>query len=103
MKTLLTLSALSLAAPVAMAQTLTWSVPPRGVAIAADAAENVFTVDWEYAPAGDIVLTKTAPNGVTLFSVRRDNTDSTRHEVATWVDTDSTGGAYVSGTIRSGY
>ena len=103
MKTLLTLSALTLAVPVALAQTLTWSVPPRGVAIAADAAENVFTADWEYAPAGDIVLTKTAPNGVTLFNVRHDNIDSTRHEVATWVDTDSTGGAYVSGTIRSGY
>ena len=103
MKTLLTLSALTLALPVALAPTLTWSVPPRGVAIAADAAENVFTADWEYAPAGDIVLTKTAPNGVTLFNVRHNNIDSTRHEVATWVDTDSTGGAYVSGTIRSGY
>ena len=103
MKTLLTLSGLTLAVPVALAQTLTWSVPPRGVAIAADAAENVFTADWEYAPGGDIVLTKTAPNGVTLFSVRHNNIDSTRHEVATWVDTDSTGGAYVSGTSRSGY
>lgn len=87
----------------AFAQTLTWSVQPRGVAIAADAAENVFTVDWDYNPAGDITLTKTAPNGVTLFSVRHDNTDPTRHEVATWVETDSAGGAYVSGTIRSGY
>lgn len=103
MKTLPTLCALTLAIPAAMAQTLTWSVPPRGVAIAADAAENVFTADWEYAPAGDIVLTKTAPNGVTLFSVRHDNIDSSRHEMATWVDTDSAGGAYVSGTIRSGY
>jgi len=97
------LLALAAAAAGAAAQTLTWSVPPRGVAIAADAAENVFTVDWEYSPAGDITLTKTAPNGVTLFSVRHDNTDPARHEVATWVDTDSTGGAYVSGTIRSGY
>lgn len=87
----------------AAAQTLTWSVQPRGVAIAADAAENVFTVDWDHNPAGDITLTKTAPNGVTLFSVRHDNTDPTRHEVATWVETDSAGGAYVSGTIRSGY
>ena len=56
MKTLPTLFALALAVPAALAQTLTWSVPPRGVAIAADAAENVFTADWEYAPAGDIVL-----------------------------------------------
>ncbi len=103
MKPLLTLSALALAGTAALAQTLTWSVPPRGVAIAADAAENVFTADWEYAPAGDIVLTKTGSNGVTLFSVRRDNTDAGRHEAATWVETDGSGGAYVSGTIRSGY
>lgn len=99
----LAVSALALACGAALAQTLTWSVPPRGVAIAADAAENVFTVDWDYNPAGDIALTKTAPNGVTLFTVRYDNTDSTRHEAATWVETDSSGGAYVSGTIRSGY
>lgn len=103
MKPAIILCAWTLVVPAALAQTLTWSVQPRGVAIAADAAENVFTVDWEYAPAGDIVLTKTAPNGVTLFSVRRDNTDSTRHEVATWLDTDSSGGVYVSGTIRSGF
>jgi uncharacterized repeat protein (TIGR01451 family) len=103
MKRLLSLAALTLAGTAALAQTLTWSVPPRGVAIAADTAENVFTVDWEYAPAGDIVLTKTAPNGVTLFNVRHNQTDSTRHDVATWVETDSSGGAYVSGTIRSGY
>lgn len=100
---LTTLALASLASFSCMAQTLTWSVQPGGVAIAADAAENVFTVDWEYAPAGDIVLTKTAPNGVTLFSVRHNNVDSSRHEVATWVDTDSAGGAYVSGTVRAGY
>lgn len=101
--TQLVLLALAGATSSALAQTLTWSVPPRGVAIAVDAAENVFTVDWDYSPAGDISLTKTAPNGVTLFTVRHDNTDPTRHEVATWVETDSGGGAYVSGTVRSGY
>lgn len=103
MKKLFALSALALASSATLAQTLTWSVEPRGVAIAADAAENVFTADWEYAPAGDILLSKTSPNGVSLFSVRYDNTDSTRHEVATWLATDSTGGVYVSGTTRSGF
>jgi uncharacterized repeat protein (TIGR01451 family) len=90
-------------ATAALSQSLSWSVQPRGVAIAADALENVFTVDWDYNPAGDITLTKTAPNGVTLFTVRFDNVDPSRHEVATWVETDSGGGAFVSGTIRSGY
>ncbi len=85
-----------------MAQTLTWSVQPGGVAVAADAAENVFTALGEAQPAGDIWLTKTSPAGVTLFAVRFDNTDSTRQELATWVETDSTGGAYVSGTSRAG-
>lgn len=102
MKSLFTLTALTLACTAALTQTLTWSVQPRGVSVATDAAENAFTADWAFEPAGDIVLTKTSPNGVTLFNTKFDNTDTTRHEVATWVDTDSTGGAYVSGTVRSG-
>ncbi len=96
------LAALALASLSSMAQTLTWSVPPGGVAVAADAAENVFTALGEAQPAGDIRLTKTSPGGVSLFTVRFDNTDSTRQELATWVETDSTGGAYVSGTSRAG-
>jgi len=103
MKRLLLPSLLALACASACAQTLTWSVEPRGAAIAADAAENVYTVDGEVNPAGDITLTKTAPNGVRLFAVKYDNTDATRHEVPTGVDIDSTGGAYVSGTSRSGF
>lgn len=102
MKRTLLLAALALAGLACSAQTLTWSVQPGGVAVAADAAENVFTVLGEAQPAGDIRLTKTSPAGVTLFTVRHDNTDSTRQELATWVETDSTGGAYVSGTSRAG-
>lgn len=93
---------LALATSAVSAQTLSWSVQPRGVAISADAAENVFTVDWDANPAGDITLTKTAPNGVALFSVRYDNTDPTRNEQATWVQVDGAGGAYVSGNVRAG-
>ncbi|MFZ5549112.1 MAG: hypothetical protein ACOZJX_10495 [Pseudomonadota bacterium] len=103
MKTLLALKLLALVAGSAAAQTLTWSVPPRGVAIAADAAENVYTADWEYNPGGDITLTKTSPWGVTLFSARHDNTNLTRMDAATWVETDSAGGALVSGTVLSGF
>lgn len=93
---------LALAGAATCAQTLTWSVPPRGVALSADAADNVYTVDWDANPGGDITLTKTAPNGVALFSVRHDNTDPNRHEQATWVQADSTGGAFVSGNVRAG-
>lgn len=102
MKNSFTLAALALASLSCAAQTLSWSVQPGGVAIAADAAENVFTAQGEAQPAGDIWLTKTSPAGVTLFTVRHDNTDSTRQELATWVATDSSGGAYVSGTSRAG-
>jgi hypothetical protein len=102
MKRIFALASLTLASLSCMAQTLTWSVQPGGVAVAADAAENVFTAQGEAQPAGDIRLTKTSPAGVTLFTVRYDNTDSTRQELATWVATDSSGGAYVSGTSRAG-
>lgn len=94
---------LALASACACAQSLSWSVEPRGVAIAADAQENVFTADGDANPAGDISLTKTAPNGQRFFTVKYDNTDATRSEWPSWVDTDSTGGAYVSGTSRSGF
>jgi uncharacterized repeat protein (TIGR01451 family) len=94
-------TALILPLPVA-SQTLTWSVQPRGVAVAADAAENVFTVDWEATGGGDILLTKTSPQGVTLFTVKHDNTDTTRHEAASWLQTDRSGGVFVSGTVRAG-
>ncbi len=102
MKRHIAVATLALASLSCMAQTLTWSVQPGGVAVAADAAENVFTARGEAQPAGDIWLTKTSPAGVSLFSVRFDNTSSTRQELATWVETDSTGGAYVSGTSRAG-
>lgn len=103
MKPLLIPTLLALAGAGAAAQTLTWSVEPRGVAIAADAAENVFTADGDANPAGDITLSKTTPHGVRLFTVKHDNLDSTRHELPSWVETDSTGGAYVSGNSRSGF
>lgn len=98
------LVALSLAAGAVLAQpTTTWVNPPGGVAVATDATDNVYTVNWDYNPAGDITLTKRSAAGVVQWEARYDNADTTRHEVATWVDTDSTGNVYVSGTVRSGY
>lgn len=95
---------LSLAAGAACAQVQTaWVNQPGGVSVARDAADNVYTARWDYNPAGDIYLAKRNAAGTVLWETRYDNTDTTRHEVATWVGTDSAGNAWVSGTIRSGF
>lgn len=83
--------------------TATWSNDPGGVSVAVDAADNVFTARWDYNPAGDIYVAKRSSDGALLWEVRYDNTDNTRHEVATWVGTDRGGNVLVSGIIRSGY
>jgi len=83
--------------------TTAWSNEPGGVSVAVDAADNVFTARWDYNPAGDIYVAKRDASGALLWEVRYDNTDNTRHEVATWVGTDGAGNVLVSGTIRSGF
>ncbi|HRH47653.1 MAG TPA: T9SS type A sorting domain-containing protein [Panacibacter sp.] len=83
--------------------TTEWVNQPRGVSIATDASNNVYTVDWEYNPGGDITLTKRNTSGNILWQVAYNNTDVTRFEVATWVETDNLGNILVSGTIRSGF
>ena len=83
--------------------TTAWSNEPGGVSVAVDAADNVYTARWDYNPAGDIYVAKRDAAGTLLWEVRYDNTDNTRHEVATWVGTDRGGNVLVSGTIRSGY
>lgn len=94
--------ALVAGAAAAQVQT-TWVNQPGGVSVARDAADNVYTALWDFNPAGDITLTKRNAAGAVLWQVAYDNTDTTRHEVATWVATDSAGNAWVSGTIRSGF
>ncbi len=91
------------AAGTANAQVTAWSNEPGGVAVARDAADQVYTARWDYAPAGDIHVAKRSADGALLWEVRHDNLDTTRHEVATFVATDGTGNVFVSGTIRSGY
>lgn len=93
---LLPLSALSQA-------TLSWANYPGGIAVATDAANNSYSVNWDYNPAGDISLIKRDETGNILWQTTYDNTNQSQHEVATWVDTDSNGNVIVSGTIRSGY
>lgn len=90
---------LSLSAQVQVA----WYNYPNGVAVANDASDNVYTAYWEYNPGGDITLTKRSSDGNVLWQVPYNNTNNTRHEVATWVATDNDGNILVSGTIRSGY
>ena len=80
-----------------------WFNYPGGVAVATDASNNVYTANWDYNAGGDITLTKRNSAGTILWEVPYNNTDATRHEVATWVDTDGAGNILVSGTIRSGY
>lgn len=83
--------------------TIDWYNDPGGVAIAIDSADHTYTAYWDYNPAGDIVLTKRNASGSILWNASFDNTDQTRHEVATWVETDHDGMVLVSGTIRSGF
>ena len=68
-----------------------------------DSANNVYTANWDYNAAGDITLTKRNAAGNILWDASYNNTDNTRHEVATWVETDHDGNILVSGTIRSGF
>ncbi len=97
------LSAGKVDALLAEGHAITWSNEPGGISVAVDAADNVYTVTWVQGPGGDIALTKRNGAGVVQWTSGFDNTDSTRFEAASWVDTDSQGNILVSGTIRSGF
>lgn len=80
-----------------------WTSAMRGVAVAVDASDHVYTVDHEQILGGEISLTKHSANGNLLWTVRFDQTDPTKWERASWVATDSQGNALVCGTLMSGY
>ncbi len=80
-----------------------WYNYPGGTSIATDANINVYTIDWDMNPAGDISITKRDSAGSILWLANYDNQDVTRHEVATWVETDYAENIIVTGTIRSGF
>lgn len=82
---------------------LQWYNYPGGVSIALDEAENVYTANWDYNAGGDITLTKRDSSGNIIWEVPYDNTDNSRHEVATWLETDHNNHVIISGTIRSGF
>ncbi|WP_396182839.1 T9SS type A sorting domain-containing protein [Flavobacterium sp.] len=80
-----------------------WSNYPGGVSVAVNQLHEVYSANWDYNPAGDITLTKRNSSGSILWNSTFDNVDNTRHEVVTWLETDSQNNCLVSGTIRSGY
>jgi hypothetical protein len=106
MKSLMILFCCALAAMTASAQaevTVAWANYPGGVSIAVDGFNNIYTAYGEYNPGGDITLSRRDPAGNIVWQVSYNNTDNSRHELATWVETDSEGSILISGTIRSGY
>jgi hypothetical protein len=103
MKTLLIIFLTILSSAMYAQVQLAWYNYPGGVAAATDASNIVYTANWDYNPGGDITLTKRDAAGNILWEVPYNNTNPTRHEVATWVETDGAGNILVSGTIRSGY
>ena len=82
---------------------LQWYNYPGGVSVALDESEHVYTANWDYNPGGDITLTKRDSSGTIIWESPYNNTDDTRHEVATWVETDLDNNVLISGTIRSGF
>ena len=80
-----------------------WSNDPGGVSVSTDQLHNVYSANWDYNPGGDITLTKRNSDGSVLWNATFDNTDNTRHEVATWIETDNQNNCLVAGTIRSGF
>jgi hypothetical protein len=87
----------------ALAQNVDWVQPTRGVSIAVDAANNVYTVDYEYALGAEMIVTKRDASGALVWEKSFDQTDPTKWERASWVATDSRGNVIVCGTYMSGY
>lgn len=82
---------------------IAWTQSTRGVSIAADDSNNVFTVDYEQALGAEMVVTKRDVNGALLWTASFDQTDFTKWERAQWIATDSEGSAIVVGTLMSGF
>jgi len=82
---------------------VSWVQDTRGVSIAIDHSNNVYTVDYEYNPAGDIYLTKRNSSGNFLWVASFNQTENSKWEKATWVETDNAGNIIVTGNLMSGY
>jgi hypothetical protein len=80
-----------------------WSQMQRGVAIAVDREDNVYTLDYEQQLGAEMVLTKHDADGNFVWSTSFDQTDFTKWERAQWLATDSQGDVIVCGTLMSGF
>ena len=80
-----------------------WVAPTRGVAVAVDAADNVYTTDFEQALGFEVTVTKRDVNGNLLWVSSFDQTDGTQWEAASWIGVDSQGNALVSANLMSGF
>lgn len=80
-----------------------WVESTRGVAVALDAADNVYTVDYEQQLGAEMVLTKRNANGALLWTAFHDQIDPTAWERAAWVTVDRADNPIVCGTRMSGY
>lgn len=80
-----------------------WAVPVRGTAVAVDAADHVYTVDYDQVLGGELTLTRHDAAGNLVWTTSFDQTDPTKWEKANWVAVDSQGNALVCGTLMSGY
>ena len=78
---------------------LVWVQQTRGVSVALDTDDNVYTVDYEQALGAEMTLTKRGANGEHVWVTSYDQTDQTKWERASWVVTDSVGNAIVCGTL----
>jgi hypothetical protein len=80
-----------------------WSQFTRGVSIAVDRSDNVFTLDYEQQLGAEVVLSKRDALGNLLWVSSFDQTDPTKWERAQWLATDSQGAVIVCATLMSGY
>ncbi len=97
------LISLTTALPVYAQATIEWTQFTSGYAIAVDDFDNNYTVSYEYNPAGDIYLTKMDANGNLVWVRSYNNTDNTKFESSTWVETDNQNNIIVIGDLNSGY
>lgn len=80
-----------------------WSQFQRGVSIAVDRNDNVYTLDYEQQLGAEVVLTKRDALGNLLWVSSFDQTDATKWERAQWLATAGQGAVIVCATLMSGF
>lgn len=97
-------AALLLGTTVAQAQvTLDWVVPERGVSVAVDSADNVYTLDYDANLGSEMIVTKRDGSGLLLWKGGYDQTDLGKWERGSWITTDTSDNVIACGTSMSGY